>query len=58
MVGQSLLVGEIVDDDKKEKIKHTCFTAPGKLYLVHVIVPTLAIMAGLLLTGGRNTINN
>ena len=55
---QELADGKVIDDEKKEKIKYVCFTAPGKLYLVHVIIPTLAIMIGLIATGGRNVIDD
>lgn len=44
---QKIADGTLNDEEKKEKIKYVCFTAPGKLYLVHVLIPTVAIMIGL-----------
>ena len=44
---QKIADGTLIDEEKKEKIKYVCFTAPGKLYLVHVLIPTIAIMIGL-----------
>lgn len=51
--GWHKLVDETEENKKeRERIKRVCFKAPGKLYIVHVIIPTLAILIGMIATGG------
>ena len=38
---------------KKKKIIYTCFTAPGKLYIIHVFIPVITIFIGLIITGAN-----
>ena len=48
---EKIVDGSLKDEKKIEDIKRTCFVAPGKLYVVHALIPPLAILVVLSITG-------